>query len=216
MYRRRLCLLLYDLKFGGDRMKLNNKGITLVELIVSISLISIVLMFLFRLLVDIRYSENSTDFNRANQQTRAIILKTIQEDFLERKVVGLVDWSSNEGESIVEFLYADHTRGRLSVTTDNLTYTNNKGTEKWNLERETEGTRFGINCIKYSTNIFSHPNSQFFYIKFTIPVIANKKRKNYLDDLEFFYLGERKDISFPNQIPNSYHLGYVYNANQCG
>ena len=47
----------------------NNKGITLVELIVSIALISIVIMFLFRLLVDVRYNENNMDFNRKNQQT---------------------------------------------------------------------------------------------------------------------------------------------------
>ena len=48
-------------------MKLDNKGITLVELIVSIALISIVIMFLFRLLVDVRYSDNTTDYNRDNQ-----------------------------------------------------------------------------------------------------------------------------------------------------
>lgn len=196
-------------------MKLNNKGITLVELIVSISLISIVLMFLFRLLVDIRYSENSTDFNRANQQTRAVILKTIQKDFLEKKVVGLVDKTPNEGEFIIEFLYADHTRGRLSVTTDNLTYTNNEGTEKWNLESETEGTRLGINCVSYSTSLPLNLEGEFFYMKMTIPVIVNARKKNYIDDLEFFYLGEKKDLLDDNAFPNTSRLGY-YNANQCG
>ena len=70
-------------------MKLDNKGITLVELIVSIALISIVIMFLFRLLVDVRYSDNTTDYNRDNQQKRATIIKYIQTDFLERKLIGL-------------------------------------------------------------------------------------------------------------------------------
>ena len=59
-------------------MKINNKGITLTELIISIALISIVILFLFRLLVDVRHVNNDTDFDRENQQTRAIILKTIK------------------------------------------------------------------------------------------------------------------------------------------
>lgn len=196
-------------------MKLNNKGITLVELIVSISLISIVIMFLFRLLVDIRYSENSTDFNRANQQTRAVILKTIQEDFLERKVVGLVDRTQNEGEFVVEFSYGDHTTGRLMILVDSVTYTNNAGTEKWNLEHETEGTRLGINCVSYSTSLPLNLEGEFFYMKMTIPVIVNARKKNYIDDLELFYLGEKKDLLDDNAFPNTSSLGY-YNANQCG
>ncbi len=216
MRRRGLRLLLFYLKFGGNLMKLNNKGITLVELIVSIALISIVIMFLFRLLVDIRYSENSTDFNRANQQTRAIILKTIQEDFLERKLIGLVDRSQNEGEFVVEFSYQDHTTGRLMVDENSITYTNNTGTEKWNLERETEGTRLGINCVSYSTSLPLNLEGEFFYMKLVIPVIVNARKKNYIDDLEFFYLGEKKDlVNIDSAFPNAGSLGY-YNANQCG
>lgn len=196
-------------------MKLNNKGITLVELIISISLISIVIMFLFRLLVDIRYSENSTDFNRANQQTRAIILKTIQEDFLERKLIGLVDRSQNEGEFVVEFSYKDNTKGRLVVYADSITYINNIGTEKWNLEKENDNTKLGIHCINYSTSLPLNIEGNFFFMKLSIPVIVNAKRKNYLDDLEFFYLGEKKDLIDTNAFPNVSHLGY-YDANQCG
>ena len=75
-------------------MKLNQKGITLVELIISMALISIVIMFLFRLLVDVRYGENNTDFNRVNQQTRAVILKRVQQDFLDRKLIKIKDSSS--------------------------------------------------------------------------------------------------------------------------
>ncbi len=197
-------------------MKLNNKGITLVELIISIALISIVIMFLFRLLVDVRYSENSSDFNRANQQTRAIILKKIQEDFLERKLIGLTDRTQNGGEFVVEFTYADHTTGRLTVLSDSVTYTNNTGTEKWNLEKENENTKLGINCVSYNTSIPLHLEGEFFYMKMTIPVIVNSKKKNYIDDLELFYLGEKKDVeNLDSAFPNKENLGY-YDADQCG
>ena len=41
---------------------MENKGFTLVELIISIALISIVVMFLFNLLTDVKASNNNTDF----------------------------------------------------------------------------------------------------------------------------------------------------------
>lgn len=196
-------------------MKLNNKGVTLVELIISISLISIVIMFLFRLLVDVRYSEHNTDYNRKNQQTRAIIIKTIETDFLERKLIGLDDSLSNTNEFVVVFQYADTTNGRLSAKSDSITYTNADGTEKWLIEKETESTKLNINCITYQTSLTTNMTGEFFYISFTIPVSVNARKQNYIDDLEFFYLGEKKDLgtnSFPTGKSN---LG-KYNANQCG
>ena len=155
----------------------NNKGITLVELIVSIALISIVIMFLFRLLVDVRYNENNMDFNRKNQQTRAIILKNIQTDFLERKIVKFVD-NSNENQFILRITYADSSEAELIVEENLITYTNEMGSEKWNLEKEKESTHFGIHCVSYSTSL-SDPTlkveGDFFSVKFTIPVIVNEK-----------------------------------------
>lgn len=195
-------------------MKLNNKGITLVELIVSIALISIVIMFLFRLLVDVRYSENNTDYNRENQQTRAIIIKTVETDFLERKLIGLDDSSSTENTFEVKFSYADGTTGILRAVSDSVTYTNSAGTEKWRIEKETESTQLNIRCVSYQTSLFKTSDGEFFYVSFTIPVSVNQKKKNYIDDLEFFYLGEKKDLN-PNAFPNSSSLG-KYNTNQCG
>lgn len=199
-------------------MKLNNKGITLVELIISIGLISIVIMFLFRLLVDVRYSENNTDYNRSNQQTRAIILKNIQEDFLERKLNGLVDENSTNQELILKFSYADDTTGILTVSSDSITYTNDSGTEKWLLEKENENTKLDVNCVSYSTSLFKtglDTEGEYFYVRFTIPVVVNSKKKNYIDDLEFFYLGEKKDIeNIDNSFPNKVGLGGY--DNNCG
>lgn len=199
-------------------MKLNNKGITLVELIISISLISIVIMFLFRLLVDVRYSDNNTDYNRQNQQKRAIIMKAIQTDFLERKLIALTDTNTqNAGELVVNFRYGDGTTGKLSVYADSLTYQNSDGIEKWLLEKETTTTKYNLSCVQYTTSLSESnlkDNGEFFYVRFTIPINVNAKR-NFIDDLEFFYLGEKKDIlDIENAFPNASHLGY-YNPNQC-
>lgn len=196
-------------------MKLNNKGVTLVELIISISLISIVVMFLFRLLVDVRYSENNTDYNRENQQTRAIIIKTLETDFLERKLVGLQELSSNSNQLRLQFRYADNTTGDLSVSEDAVSYTNSNGSEKWLLQKEKENTKLKPNCVTYQTSLSKNLEGEFFYIQFTIPVSVNPNKKNYIDDLEFFYLGEKKDIG-ANSFPVGKSTLGNYNTNQCG
>lgn len=199
-------------------MKLNdNRGITLIELIISIALISVVIMFLFRLLVDVRYSDNNTDFDRENQQTRAIIVKTVQQDFLERKLIGLTDQNtpSLSDRLVVDFSYADGTTGTLSISVDSsngeqfISYRNAQGTEKWWLLKENTSTKYNTRCVSYVTSL-SNPNlvsnGEFFYMKFTIPVTVGADQKNFIDDLEFFYIGELKDIQV-NQFPNRYYLG---------
>lgn len=61
-------------------MKLNNKGITLVEIIISIALISIVLIFLFSLLVTVNDMNDEAEVNSTYLINKALILKNIEED----------------------------------------------------------------------------------------------------------------------------------------
>ncbi len=191
-------------------MKLNNRGVTLVELIISIGLISILITFLFRLLVDVRYTNNNIDFNRENQQKRAIIIKTIQADFLERKLVRLSD-SYNSSSIILTFTYGDGTNATLTVNQDAVTYSHStKGIEKWNLEKENVNSKYDINCVSYKTSIHTINEGEFFFVRFTIPVSTNPNVKNYIDDLEFFYLGEKKGITASN-FPNKSSLGNYKN-----
>lgn len=196
-----------------------NRGITLIELIISIALISIVVMFLFRLLIDVRYYDNNIDYNRKNQQTRAIIIKTIQTDFLERKLVGLKDATTNNNQLLVEFRYADGSIGELKIDTESnmqyVSYKNSDGTEKWYLEKVNSSTKYNVNCVTHSNSIFTDTDGEFFYLKFTIPMDVKASSKNYIDDLEFFYLGEKKDVDINNFAgTNKGSLGY-YNANNC-
>ncbi len=196
-------------------MNLNQKGFTLTELIISIALITIIVMFLFRLLVDIRNSENNIDYNRNNQQTRAVILKNIEQDFLEKKLIGIQDTGSNQNQLQLTFTYQNNETATLLVTESTLTYQNKNGTEKWNLEKQTAKTKFGIQCVSYTYSNTVEDTADFYYVKFTIPVIVSSKSKNTIDDLEFFYLGEKKDLQGENPFLEKQFLG-DYQANQCG
>lgn len=197
-------------------MKINNKGMTLVELVVSVGLITIVIIFLFRLLVDLRYSDNNTDFDRTDQQTRAIILKNIQEDFLEKKVVALSDDGSNEESLNLKITYADGGSATIHIEEKSFSYTLGSDTEKWELKDSK--AHFGIQCVKYSTSLSDEElESDFFYIRITVPVLMNSKSKNHIDDLEFFYLGAKKDIE---NIENSFPIKVSFlgknDQNTCG
>ena len=61
-------------------MKLNNKGITLVEIIISIALISIVLIFLFSLLITVNDMNTNSKVNSSYLVNKALIIKNIEED----------------------------------------------------------------------------------------------------------------------------------------
>ena len=61
-------------------MKLNKKGVTLVELVVSISLISIVLVFLLRLLIQLREIDDKSLKMLEYQEKTSLIIKYVQDE----------------------------------------------------------------------------------------------------------------------------------------
>ncbi len=196
---------------------MENKGFTLVELIISIALISIVVMFLFNLLTDVKASNNNTDFNRKNQQKRAIIIKTIQEDLTNRKLVGILNRHANElsSETIVNitFQFQDgNTFLKIVNEGENqyLIYENGSGSEKWNLEKQSQTTHFNTTCVKYTNSLFNSDLDQgeYFYIKINIPIVVNKNKVNNIDDLELFYIGLKKELT-AQQKENFKNLDYT-------
>ncbi len=196
---------------------MENKGFTLVELIISIALISIVVMFLFNLLTDVKASNNNTDFNRKNQQKRAIIIKTIQEDLTNRKLVGILNRHANElsSKTIVNitFQFQDgNTFLKIVNEGENqyLIYENGSGSEKWNLEKQSQTTHFNTTCVKYTNSLFNSDLDQgeYFYIKINIPIVVNKNKVNNIDDLELFYIGLKKELT-AQQKENFKNLDYT-------
>ena len=64
-----------------ERMKLGNKGMTMVEIIVSISLVAIVMIFTLNLLTDLKSEETLGMGKTADLLNRSIIAKNVQADF---------------------------------------------------------------------------------------------------------------------------------------
>ena len=68
-------------------MKLNNKGVTLIEIIISVVLIAIVLIFLATLLVTVNDINKESEVNSTYLINKSLILKNIESDL--RKVKSL-------------------------------------------------------------------------------------------------------------------------------
>jgi prepilin-type N-terminal cleavage/methylation domain-containing protein len=189
---------------------MKKKGFTLLELLVSVSLISIVVAFLFRLFVDLEYSNKGNDYSKDNQQTRAIILKRVQDDFLDYGLIGLNDTGSSATELKVNFKYKNSKTGTLKVNTNSVTYTDATGsTEKWTLNAENSYMSYNITCVKYVVDY----NDNFIYIYFSIPLKYKKGQANTIDDLEFTYMTTTLDATSSN-FTSKTTLG-SYNSNSC-
>jgi prepilin-type N-terminal cleavage/methylation domain-containing protein len=192
---------------------MKNKGFTLVELIVSISLISIVIIFLFRLFADLEYSNKQRDYSRSNQQNRAIIMKRVQDDFLDYGLIGLSDENSKSNLLVVDFTFNDGKVGKLVVDSESISYTNAEGsTEKWVLEKENNYMGYNVNCVKYAITD-SDSDGEFFYIRFSIPLNYKSSSQNAIDDIEFSYIGNKTKVDM-NNFTSKISLG-DYNNESC-
>ena len=87
-------------------MKLNNKGITLVEIIISVVLISIVLVFLFSLLIQVNNENADNEVKSSYLVNQSTFIKQIEEDFLDYKLVNGANctYSTTSGETTKDIL----------------------------------------------------------------------------------------------------------------
>lgn len=105
----------------------NNKGMTIVEIIVSIALISIILVFLINLLITVK---NANDRNKASSElliNQALITKTIENDFTELKLKGVSYCTQTEVNNNItttkenvyclKLIYENNTNGFLLMYT---------------------------------------------------------------------------------------------------
>lgn len=66
-------------------MKLNNKGTTIIELVVSIALLGVVMVFMYQMLSNVKFERDNEYFASKNQETRIDIIDAI-EDVIEEKI----------------------------------------------------------------------------------------------------------------------------------
>lgn len=129
-------------------MKLDSKGITLVEIIISVALISIVLIFLFSLLIQVNNENSDNEVRASYLVNQSTFIKQIQEDFLDYT---LESGSTCEIEDIVS-----------TETVDKLYLPRLNGSPVFSTT-ETEGN---IKCLKfkYEKKINTNGTGNYAYL----------------------------------------------------
>ena len=95
-------------------MKLNNRGISLIELIVCLSLISVIVLFLYNLIEKINSTDSMSGFALNNQQNRIEIIKEIENDLLQKEIVGV-----NKLDNVITFISSDNLSSKISIYNEN-------------------------------------------------------------------------------------------------
>lgn len=83
--------------------KANKKGLTIIELIITIALVSVIMVFLFKMLSNITYEKENEFINMTDQATRAEIIETIEDNLIEyvstkESKIEQVTYSPNKNE----------------------------------------------------------------------------------------------------------------------
>ena len=199
--------------------KLNNKGMSLMELLVSIILISIVLTFLFQLLNDLKNETSNNDFAYNNQINRAEIIKTIENDLAKNTLIGISD---NTTDNInINFHYLNGKTSIINTKKENyknelgeddikylLSYTDSSGEKtSWTIK----GGDIG-NC--YDFIFYNDKLANNYHLKINIYIYNNPYHEknnvninNPVDDIELSYIGDsivlKNENNYLTKIENS-------------
>ena len=159
---------------------MNKKGVTIIELLISISMISIVLLLLLRVMLSLENINNDESYASSDEIKRTEVIKNIESDFLNKGLMGvyidnktiLFKFKKENKELVVDSNY---------ITYDNVTYT-----------LKSKNASYG--CVTYS---YQELDSDYYLFTITIPVLIDDKNTTKDDDILLTYIGLKDDnISF--------------------
>ena len=178
--------------------KLNNKGLSLIEILVSITLISTILVFLVQFLNSLEGETANNNFAYDNQLNRAEVIKTIEDDLDDNNLIGV---SNNSLDNInISFDFLDNLSAILtsSIKDDRyiLKYTSSKGKKySWTMQ----GAEIDP-CFNFLFHNDLDTNNYYFKLNIYIynkPYHKrnNKDINNAIDDIEITYASNNNFLS---------------------
>ena len=126
---------------------MNKKGFTLLEVIVSVALISIVMLLLFQLLLDMQYESNHASYAKANQVNRATVIETVEDDLMNHTLTSVPTVVTNGDRKEITLNFGDFSK-IIRVATDRITY----DSETWLLEKDNDDTYIDLDQIRIETS----------------------------------------------------------------
>lgn len=170
------------MKENGSRLLDNKKGITILELLISITLISIVVLLLIRVMFSLNSIASSKNYASEDEISRAEIIKNIESDFLSQHLNGLNINTNNNIELIFQY---ENSASKLIINQNSLTYNN----EKYTLNSKNAAYD---SCLKYE---YQDLDDGYYLLKIEIPVLINNENTTLNDDIILTYLGLKNENS---------------------
>lgn len=208
---------------------LNKKGMTLIEIILSIGLVSIVMVQVLNILVDLKDEQLLGKDKTADLTNRSIIIKTVQDRFNSKgvkKIDNCKTSSSSEATNVknylnnigysnflscVEITLNDNSIDLMFTARENgVDYflygkygsTTTYTFESWILKSGTyPSDNCGFKTINSckGTELFNCANYNYFIINYPVEVSKNVKKTTMNFDLEFMYY-YKKNSTNPIEI----------------
>lgn len=213
----------------------NKKGMTLIELLVSIVFVGIILVFMFGMLNSLKNEAENSNFAYYNQTNKIDAIHTIEKDLNEYVLLGIESKSNSDINLNFHYLKGvDNKTAKLYFNTKNnknyLNYENVDG-EKYSWEMKgadidtcgkftiyNEGASVQeFNEATLTENIVS--NNYYFILHINLYNSKyheqnNKNKNNIIDDLEIMYAGYNFDLQNNSSYLTSKNNG-TYNIGKC-
>ncbi len=169
---------------------MNKRGVTILELLISITLISIVTLLLLRVIMSLGKINNDDTYASSDEINRTTIIKTIEHDFLDLKLNGL-KINKNKDQTIINWQYENENK-ELIIKKQELVYDDNV------YQLKSNNASYDI-CPKIT---YLDLDDDYYLIKIEIAVLIDNKNTTLNDDIVLTYLGLKK-------INNSYQITNV-------
>ncbi len=162
---------------------MNKKGVTILELLISISFISIILLLLMQVMMSLNNINNDPTYASEDEIQRTQIIKNIEESFIEEKLNGL-SVKKETNQTIITFFFENGQKD-LMIEEKNLTYNET-------YELESNKATYDLNPVIEKVDL----EDNYYYLTITIPVLIDKENTSMKDDIVLTYLGLEKENTY--------------------
>ena len=155
---------------------MNKKGMTIIEVLVSVVIVSIVVLLLIKVIINLGNINNDTSYASNDEISRATIIKILEKDFLELKLQG-IDIQELDNETLVKFSFKDKSK-TLSITKDRVRY------DDIDYVLESSKASYSL-CVNYD---YIDVDSDYYLVKLGIVVLIDGVNTTINDDLILTYM----------------------------
>lgn len=160
----------------------NNKGFTLLELLICVSLVSIVMVFLFRLIGDVKNEERSVGYIKNNQIKRYEIMNKVGTILSQNRICGYNTTGSTTSKGIVTFDLCNSRTLKIEVEKQYFTITYNGVKNKYKMDDYPKA---------YYDPVFVETTGEYYDMEYTSILFKTEKKgvdSTTLDDIEIFWI----------------------------